>query len=197
MRRITTWLLSTVSALVLLFSYHTSTGSGGGTAVAADANGAAGSTSGDSSATGSDATGSDATGSDATGSSTTGSDGSGAASDGTGTGDTSGDTGTGSAASGASGGLADGTYTGEAVQTRYGPVQVKITVSGGKITSSVVTQVPWSDHRDQEINAAAVPILNAEAVQAQSADIDMVSGATFTSQGYLGSLQSAIDEASR
>lgn len=79
--------------------------------------------------------------------------------------------------------------------TRYGAVQVKITVAGGKITKSVVTQVPWTDRRDQEINSQAVPILNSEVLSAQSANIDMVGGATFTSQGYIQSLQSAIDQA--
>jgi len=72
---------------------------------------------------------------------------------------------------------------------------VKITVENGKITDAQVTQVPWNDHKDQEINSYAVPILNQEAVDQQSAGIDMVSGATFTSQGYIGSLQSAIDQA--
>ena len=56
-------------------------------------------------------------------------------------------------------------------------------------------QVPWNDHRDQEINSAAVPILNQESVAAQSSSIDMVSGATYTSDGYIQSLQSAIDAA--
>ena len=87
------------------------------------------------------------------------------------------------------------TYTGDTVMTKYGPVQVKITVSGGKITTSEVLQVPWSGGQDQMINSRAVPILNQEAVDAQSSSIDMVSGATFTSQGYIGSLQSAIDQA--
>jgi len=74
-------------------------------------------------------------------------------------------------------------------------VQVQITVKSGKITASAVLQVPWNDHRDQEINSYAVPILNSETVDAQSANIDMVSGATYTSNGYIGSLQSAIDRA--
>ena len=65
----------------------------------------------------------------------------------------------------------------------------------GKVTAARVLQVPWNDHRDQEINGAAVPVLNEEAVAAQAADIDMVSGATYTSQGYIGSLQSALDQA--
>jgi len=74
-------------------------------------------------------------------------------------------------------------------------VQVEITVANGKITDSKVLQVPWNDHKDQEINSYAVPILNQEAVDQQSSNIDMVSGATYTSQGYLTSLQSAIDQA--
>ena len=68
-------------------------------------------------------------------------------------------------------------------------------MSNGKITASEVLQVPWSNGRDQMINSLAVPVLNQEAVDAQSSSIDMVSGATFTSQGYIGSLQSAIDQA--
>jgi uncharacterized protein with FMN-binding domain len=79
--------------------------------------------------------------------------------------------------------------------TRYGNVQVEITVAGGKITKADVLQVPWESGRDQEINSSAVPVLNSEAVQTQSSNIDMVSGATFTSQGYIQSLQSAIDQA--
>ncbi|HYN29925.1 MAG TPA: FMN-binding protein [Dermatophilaceae bacterium] len=78
---------------------------------------------------------------------------------------------------------------------RYGDVQVRITVQNGAITAADVTQVPWSNEEDQAINSQAVPVLNSEVVQAQSASIDMVSGATFTSQAYLQSLQSAIDKA--
>jgi uncharacterized protein with FMN-binding domain len=81
------------------------------------------------------------------------------------------------------------------VQTRWGPVQVQITVDNGKITAADVLQVPLDNPRDQMINSYAVPVLNSEAVQGQSASIDMVSGATVTSQGYLQSLQSAIDKA--
>ena len=66
--------------------------------------------------------------------------------------------------------------------TRYGAVQVQITVANGKITKATVIQVPWNDPRDQEINSQAVPMLNDEVVQRQSASIDMVSGATFTSR---------------
>jgi uncharacterized protein with FMN-binding domain len=87
------------------------------------------------------------------------------------------------------------TYTGEVAQTRWGPVQVQITVGKGKITAARPTQVPNGNGSDQVINSYAVPILDQEAVQAQSAQIDAVSGATVTSDGYVQSLQSAIDQA--
>lgn len=92
-------------------------------------------------------------------------------------------------------GLTDGTYTGGAANTRYGPVQVQITVSGGRIADVQVIDYPDSDHRDQEINQRAIPILVSETTQAQSSQISMVSGATYTSEGYIASLQSAIDQA--
>jgi uncharacterized protein with FMN-binding domain len=79
--------------------------------------------------------------------------------------------------------------------TRWGPVQVRITVQGGKITDSQAVVYPDNNGRDVEINSYALPVLDQEAVQAQSANIDMVSGATVTSGGYLQSLQSAIDQA--
>jgi uncharacterized protein with FMN-binding domain len=79
--------------------------------------------------------------------------------------------------------------------TRYGNVQVQITVTSGKITAAEVLQVPWNDRHDQMINSAAVPVYNQEAVSAQSAQIDVVSGATYTWDGYTQSLQSAIDQA--
>src|SRR6478609_9631909 len=181
MRRITTWLLSTVSALVLLFSYHTSTDSGAATSVVAQSDTGTGT----SPSTGSGSTDTPSTGTGSTDTPSTGTGDAGSSSSGSGT--SSGDSGSSSSAA--------KTYTGDAVSTRFGDVQVKITVKKGKVTDSQVTQVPWSDHKDQEINSYAVPILNSEAVDAQSADIDMVSGATFTSQGYIGSLQSAIDQA--
>ncbi|WP_295851637.1 FMN-binding protein [uncultured Microbacterium sp.] len=94
-----------------------------------------------------------------------------------------------------SSGLADGTYTGQAANTRFGPVQVQITVSGGAITDVQVPQYPSESGRDQQINARALPVLVKETVQAQSAEVDMVSGATYTSTGYRTSLQSALDQA--
>jgi uncharacterized protein with FMN-binding domain len=96
---------------------------------------------------------------------------------------------------GSSGSAAGGTFAGEAVDTRWGPVQVEITVGSGKIVSARTLQVPANNSRDVEINDYAVPILVQETVQASSADIDAVSGATVTSDGYISSLQSAIDKA--
>ena len=87
------------------------------------------------------------------------------------------------------------TYSGDAVDTRFGPVQVQIIVAGGTITAVDVLQVPMSDRHDQMINSQAVPIYNDETVRAQSASIDVVSGATYTWEGYTQSLQSAIDAA--
>ncbi|UOX90582.1 FMN-binding protein [Amycolatopsis sp. FBCC-B4732] len=94
---------------------------------------------------------------------------------------------------GASGG--DGTFTGDAADTRYGPVRVRITVAGGRITDAQAVEYPQESGRDVRINSEAVPELNQEALQAQSAQIDTVSGATYTSEGYQQSLQSAIDAA--
>jgi uncharacterized protein with FMN-binding domain len=90
---------------------------------------------------------------------------------------------------------ATGSYTGDAADTRWGPVQVRVTVQNGKITASQAMQYPQNNGRDTQINGYAVPILNQEVVQQQSASIDTVSGATVTSDGYLQSLQSAIDQA--
>jgi uncharacterized protein with FMN-binding domain len=92
-------------------------------------------------------------------------------------------------------GLKDGTYRGQTADTPYGPLQVSITVSSGVITKVAVPQYPNGSGRDQEINSYALPQLVDETVTAQSAQIDMVSGATYTSQGYLQSLQSALDRA--
>ncbi|MBN8204450.1 FMN-binding protein [Microbacterium esteraromaticum] len=91
--------------------------------------------------------------------------------------------------------LRDGTYTGDAASTRYGPVQVQISVSGGSIASVDVIDYPDSNHRDQQINSRAIPLLVSETTASQSSSIDLVSGATYTSRGYVESLQSAIDQA--
>jgi len=87
------------------------------------------------------------------------------------------------------------TYTGSVASTRWGPVQVQITVTAGKISDVTVLQQPNGNGKDAEINAYALPILVQDTLSAQSADIDMVSGATVTSDGYVQSLQAALDEA--
>jgi uncharacterized protein with FMN-binding domain len=89
------------------------------------------------------------------------------------------------------------TYTGSVAQTRWGPVQLQLTVRGGTITKVEVLQQPNGNSRDAEINAQALPILIQETLDAQSAKIDMVGGATVTSDGYLQSLQSALDQEGR
>jgi uncharacterized protein with FMN-binding domain len=74
-------------------------------------------------------------------------------------------------------------------------VQVQLTVTDGVITDVTVVDYPNSNGKDQQINARALPELVQETLAAQSAHIDMVSGATVTSGGYLESLQSALDKA--
>lgn len=105
------------------------------------------------------------------------------------------DPGAGSGSATSSSSLKDGTFTGSAAQTPYGPVQVRITVADGKITQAQAVSYPDSDGRSQQISGYAVPVLNGEAVSAGSAQIDLVSGATYTSRGYAQSLQGALDEA--
>jgi uncharacterized protein with FMN-binding domain len=162
MRRITLWLLSTIAAVVLAFSYRTSTTGAGGetTAVAAaPANPAP------TAATPTPTT-----------PSTTGSPSPSA------TRDSGGDAGS-------------GTYQGSVAQTRWGPIQVTITVAGGKITDVQVPIYPNGNHRDEEINAYALPALRQATLDAQSAQVDTVSGATVTTDGYRESLQAALDAA--
>ena len=151
-KRIVLWLLGTVSAVVLMFGYHTST-SGPEAAVTPIAGGE----------------GADSNSAPSTPTTTPST--------------------TPSATSGSS------TVTGDVAQTQWGPVQVQLTVQGGKITAVNVLQYPNGNHRDVEINDYALPILIDETVKAQNAQIDMVSGATVTSDGYIRSLQSALDQA--
>src|SRR3954453_14561820 len=87
------------------------------------------------------------------------------------------------------------TINGAAFDTRFGPGQVQIKVQGSRIVSADAIVYPTAERRDLEINSYAVPQLDNEAVQAQSASIDTVSGATYPSDGYRQSLQSAIDAA--
>ncbi|MEV6420255.1 FMN-binding protein [Streptomyces sp. NPDC051662] len=123
--------------------------------------------------------------------------GSGGSASGSGTGATGG-TG-GGAGTGGEGGVpvTDGSRTvvGDAVDTQYGPVQVRITVAGGRVTRSEAVQAPGADARSRSVTADAVPRLDRAAVTAQNARIDTVSGASYTSQGYRDSLQSALDKA--
>jgi uncharacterized protein with FMN-binding domain len=161
-KRIVLWFLGTVSAVVLLFGYRTSTsGPEAGTPLA----------SGNGTVEGGAGTSSPSTASPSTAPST-------------------------APSSGSSGGSSGGssTVTGDVAQTQWGPVQVQLTVQSGKITAVSVPQYPNGNRRDAEINQYALPILINETVQAQSAGIDMVSGATVTSDGYIRSLQSVLDQ---
>jgi uncharacterized protein with FMN-binding domain len=82
------------------------------------------------------------------------------------------------------------------VETQYGPVQVKISARDGKVTSATAIEYPNSDPRSAQINEYAVPVLQQETVGKTTANsVDMVSGATYTSEGYLQSLQSALNKA--
>lgn len=169
--------MSTLSAVVLAMAYHTSLDAQSAaapavataTATRAVTGTAAGSGNGAASGTGSSAGSGSSTGS------------SGGSSAGT--------------SAGSSGALKDGTYTGTVTPTRWGNVQVRIVVAGGRITGSTAVQYPTENSKDVQINSRAVPSYNAAAVAAQSADIDAISGATVTWQGYTSSLQSAIDQA--
>jgi len=87
------------------------------------------------------------------------------------------------------------TVTGKAFPTIYGPVQVKITITHGRITAATAVRYPQGTQRDTQINSYAIPLLDQRAVAAGNAKIDAVSGATYTSGGYIGSLQSALDQA--
>lgn len=161
MRRIVIVALSTITTLVLLFSYHTSTG--GGTLAGAQPVQTPGQGGSRSAAPGPSTAAPSTPSPTASGSSS-------------------------SAATSAR-------YTGDVADTRWGPVQVQITVRVRKIIDAQAVQYPNGNGRDQEINSYALPVLSQEVVQRQSAQIDTVSGATVTSDGYLQSLQSAIDRA--
>ncbi|MEU6574682.1 FMN-binding protein [Streptomyces sp. NPDC046805] len=85
------------------------------------------------------------------------------------------------------------TVTGDRIQTRYGPVQVRVTVAGGRLTDVAAVSSPDENPRDRALSRYALPQLRQEALAAQSARIDAVSGASYTSGGYRRSLQSALD----
>lgn len=174
MKRIVLWAMSTLTVLVLLFGYHTSTSSrmaaAADSAAIAPINGGQPATTGGTSAAGS-------------------------AAGATGSASTSASAGAAGSAGSAGSASATSTLTGSVAQTRWGPVQVRITVAGGRVTDVSVVQYPHENGKDQQINARALPVLIDETISAQSASIDMVSGATITSEGYVQSLQSALDQA--
>ncbi|HEY6058350.1 MAG TPA: FMN-binding protein [Candidatus Limnocylindrales bacterium] len=93
------------------------------------------------------------------------------------------------------GALHDGQVTGPAIDTRFGAIQVEVTISNGRISDVSALQLPFDLPRSAAISQYVEPILRSEALQAQSAEIDLVSGATYTSLGYGRSLQGALDQA--
>jgi uncharacterized protein with FMN-binding domain len=101
-------------------------------------------------------------------------------------------------ASGTTGGTAQAgsrTVTGPVISTRWGPIQVEITVENGKLADVAALQLPDGDRRSASISSRAGPSLRSQALSAQSASIDGVSGATYTSIAYARSLQAALDDA--
>ena len=174
MRRVILAICATAVGLVLLLSFKSHTQSGPGPSPAA--------------ALGSPTPGS--TGTAGTGAS---GDGAGAASAAAAPAASGAKSGTGTSGTAKSGSTK--TVAGAAWPTIYGPVQVRVTVSGGKLTAVTATEYPTETPRDYQINSFAIPELNSEALAAGSAKIDSVSGATYTSGGYIGSLQSALDKA--
>jgi uncharacterized protein with FMN-binding domain len=89
----------------------------------------------------------------------------------------------------------DGQYTGQDFPNQFGDTQVKVTIAGGVITDVQAVQLPFDRPRSAEISQYASPRLRDEVLQAQSAQIDSLSGATYTSDGYAQSVQSALDQA--
>lgn len=183
MKRITYWLLSTVSVLVLLFGYDASQRGSSSTPLAALPGNTSGTTNGGSTGASGNGNGNSNSNSGTTkgnGNTTTGS--------GNSTGNSSGNT------SGTTG-SAPRTVTGSTIQTQWGPVQIRLTITGQKITHVAVLQYPNGNPRDVELANYSLPVLIQETLRSQSSSIDMVSGATYTSSGYVQSLQSAIDQA--
>ena len=171
MKRIVLWFLSTVSAVVLLFGYHTSTSSRLAVSGTTYPSGSTTTATSPTPAAGAGGSGDDPSGSAG------GSERSAA--------------GTAPRAS-----TAASSVTGDVAQTQWGPVQVQLSIRSGRVTDVSVLQYPSGNPQDDQINSYALPVLVQETLDAQSAQIDMVSGATVTSGGYTQSLQSALDRAS-
>ena len=87
------------------------------------------------------------------------------------------------------------TYDGASVQTRFGTVQVQLTIQNGKITEVTPLQLTDAERKSAQISSRAAPVLRSEVLRAQSANVQTVSGATVTSEAYLSSLQAALDAA--
>jgi FMN-binding domain len=177
MRRIILAIVSTTAALVFLLTFKTHSVSSvtAPPAAVGTPSATAGSGSGTSSGTGTNG-GASPSSTPSGGSGSSGSSGSGS---GSGSGSTS----------------SAKTVTGDAADTIYGPVQVQITVKNRKLTAANATVYPTGTPRDAQINAFAIPQLEQETVAAGNANIDAVSGATYTSNGYIASLQSALSKA--
>jgi uncharacterized protein with FMN-binding domain len=86
------------------------------------------------------------------------------------------------------------TYSGDVIGTRFGDVQVQVTLEGADITEVVALQLPAGDRHTRNISDYVEPILREEAIAADSADVSVISGATYTSEAYARSLQSALDQ---
>jgi len=89
----------------------------------------------------------------------------------------------------------DGTYTGSSTSTRWGDVQVQITVANGDLTKIKVLSSPDTEQKSIQINEQALPTYKSEAIKVQSASIQQISGATETYKGFTGSLQDALNQA--
>lgn len=125
----------------------------------------------------------------------TGSSGSSGTSSSSGTSDSTASSGASAAGTTGASAKAVGTYPGSVVQTRFGSVQVQITVQAGKITDVTALQLTDAERKSVQISNRAAPLLRDEVLQAQSADVQTISGATVTSDAYLNSLQAALDAA--
>jgi uncharacterized protein with FMN-binding domain len=101
-----------------------------------------------------------------------------------------------STSQGATAAAANRTVTGTVANTEHGPMQVQVTLAGQKITKVTVLQQTNDGSESVQIDSFAIPKLNSETLVAQSAHINAVSGASYTSSGYIQSLQSALDQAS-
>lgn len=93
------------------------------------------------------------------------------------------------------GGAGSATVDGPVVDTRFGPVQVEVTITGGRIVEVTTPEYPNEARRSRAINDEALPLLRQQVLDAQSANIDGVGGATYTAEAYVQSLQAALDQA--